>query len=224
MQRYPLAWPTGWPRTEAHLRRNPKFTKLLHQYRSDGSATTVQQDLSVIDGAKRLMEVLKKMGVAEGDAIISTNLKTRLDGLPRGDQPAPSDPGVAVYWQRLKDEGEGARKVLAIDAYNTVQGNLGAIAATLEAMRAIERHGGSRILERAFAGFTALPAPGNTTGANWRQILNVPAGDQRLTTAEKQYLALRSRYHPDKPTGNPDMFNLVQRAWDQAQTELGNPP
>lgn len=221
MQRYPLAWPTGWPRTEAHLRRSPKFTKLVRTSYNDGGTSEHYKDLSVIDAAQRLMDVLKKMGVAEGDGIISTNLKTRLDGLPRGDQPAPQDPGVAVYWQRTDDD---SRKVLAIDAYNSVQGNLGAIAATLEAMRAIERHGGARILERAFTGFTALPAPGDTS-AGWRQILNVSEGDQRLTTAEAQYLALRSRYHPDRLlTGNPDMFDLVQRAWQQAQAELGNPP
>jgi len=48
---------------------------------------------------------------------------------------------------------------MAIDRYSTVEGNLAAIAATLDAMRAIERHGATVILERTFADFMALPAP-----------------------------------------------------------------
>ena len=38
---------------------------------------------------------------------------------------------------------------MAIDAYTRTADNLAAVAATLEAMRAIERHGGAQILERA---------------------------------------------------------------------------
>jgi len=47
---------------------------------------------------------------------------------------------------------------MAIDIYDTVAGNLAAVAATLDAMRAIERHGGAQILKRAFQGFKALPS------------------------------------------------------------------
>ena len=89
------------------------------------------------------------------DSIVSTNLKLNLAGLPRGDQGEPSDPGVAVYFQKKS----GPMRVIAIDAYRRVRDNLAAIAATLEAMQAIERHGGAQILERAFTGFDALPAP-----------------------------------------------------------------
>ena len=78
----------------------------------------------------------------EGDSIISTNLKLRLDGLPRSDQKEPDDPGVAVYWQRLSKP----KKVMAIDLYDRIADNLAAIGATLNAMRAIERHGGALIL------------------------------------------------------------------------------
>ncbi|KVD37855.1 hypothetical protein WJ41_22830 [Burkholderia ubonensis] len=62
--------------------------------------------------------------------------------------------GVAVYWETRA----GARRVMAIDQYTRVADNLAAVAATLDAMRAIERHGGARILERAFTGFAALAA------------------------------------------------------------------
>jgi hypothetical protein len=59
---------------------------------------------------------------------------------------------------------------MAIDQYDRVEHNLAAIAATLDAMRAIKRHGGAEILDRAFTGFTALPAP-MAGGKPWRQVL-----------------------------------------------------
>ena len=76
---------------------------------------------------------LARLGIGEQDTVISTNVPTRLDGLPRSGAREPFDPGVAVYWQ----ERSGARRVMAIDRYTTVADNLAAVAATLEAMRAI---------------------------------------------------------------------------------------
>lgn len=210
MQKYPLSWPQGWPRTDTWARRRAAFRRGKH-------------DISVMDGVERLLDELRRLGVQEPDIVISTNLKTRLDGFPRSDQPNPQDPGVAVYWQRFVDSGADARKVLAIDHYDTVEGNLGALAATLGAMRAIERHGGARIMERAFTGFTALPAPGKTSGG-WRDVFGMAGQEARLTAVEARYKAMRSQYHPDKPdTGDPVMFDVVQKAWQQAQVELGNP-
>lgn len=147
------------------------------------------------------------------------NLQTRLDGLPRSDQKAPVDPGVAVYWQR---NGE-APKVMAIDQYTTVADNIAAIAATLDAMRAIERHGGAQILDRAFTGFEALPAPGQSK--SWRDILDVPddmrPADSQLARAKNHYRALASANHPDKG-GSTERMAEINRAWQQACEELGN--
>ncbi|ROU09438.1 hypothetical protein [Lysobacter enzymogenes] len=84
---------------------------------------------------------------------MSTNLTLRRDGLPRSDQREPADPGAAVYWT----DCTGADRCMAVDRYTKTAGNLAALAATLEAMRAIERHGGAEILDRVFTGFTALP-------------------------------------------------------------------
>jgi hypothetical protein len=91
----------------------------------------------------------------------------RNDGLPLSKQREPEDPGVAVYWKT-----DGKSLVIAADCYTKIADNLAAVAATLDAMRAIERHGGAAILERAFTGFTALPAP--MTGQKpWRDVLGV---------------------------------------------------
>lgn len=210
MNAYPLSWPTGWPRTTAARQTRARF--LTKRYSNTGYG----QSLGVGEGVRRVLEQLRSFGVREGDAIISTNLKVRLDGLPRADQPEPADRGVAVYWQRPEDKDT---KVMATDQYDRVADNLAAIAATLEAMRAIERHGGAQILKRAFTGFTALPAPGQTT-APWRQVLGLQPNEAGLRVAEEAYKRLRSQCHPDKG-GSPDAFNAVQRAWEQAQVEIG---
>ena len=79
---------------------------------------------------------------------------------------------------------------MAIDQYFRVADNLAAIAATLEAMRAIERHGGAEILDRAFTGFTALPAPEQPF-----HVLGVSATatDEEIETA---YRRLAMQHHP----------------------------
>lgn len=151
MQRYPLTWPAGWPR-RTDKRTAARFSTAERRL---GESWTGRRDVTVAEAIQRVLGELSRMGVAEGDSIISTNLETRLDGLPRSNQREPDDPAVAVYWQVIGSP----MRVMAIDRYDTVAGNLAAIAATLDAMRAIERHGGAQILERAFAGFDALPAP-----------------------------------------------------------------
>jgi hypothetical protein len=218
--KYPLAWPTGWKRTPAHQRTRAKFSKGERQYSSQpgGSSWVRHTELSIADGTQRVLGELQRFGVRDGDAIISTNLQLRLDGLPRSDQRAPTDPGVAVYWQRRNDK---TTKCMATDRYDRVADNLAAIAATLEAMRAIERHGGAQILDRAFMGFEALPAPGQTTARGWREVFGFgPVETVTSIRLEGAYRTARSDTHPDKG-GSTDAFNEVQRAYDQARQELG---
>lgn len=193
---FPLAWPDGWKRTRGEYRRDATFSRY-------------KRALSIADGVARVMDELGRMGLGRDDVVISTNVETRMDGFPRSDRAEPGDPGVAVYWQERK----GGRKVMAIDHYRRVADNLAAIAATLEAMRAIERHGGAAILERAFTGFTALPAPG--AARDWWQVLGV----DRAATAEQvtaAYRRLRSERHPDKG-GTAEQFDEVERAYRAAQ-------
>lgn len=144
--------------------------------------------------------------------MISTNLILNLNGLPRSAQARPTDPGAAVFWEDM-----GTRRVMAIDRYSTVEDNLAAIAATLDAMRAIERHGGAVILERAFTGFTALPAPASTR--DWWHVLGVHS-DSTPPIITAAYRYLRSVHHPDKVgTGDATAFHDVQKAYEQAVAE-----
>jgi hypothetical protein len=218
MTRYPLSWPVGWKRTAPANRKRARFTKGDRKYhtRSDGSSYgyTVHRDLTVAEGVRRVRIELERMGVLEGDAIISTNLPVRLDGLPRSDAKRPDDPGAAVYWQR---EGEAPR-CMAIDVYDDVADNLAAIAATLDALRAIERHGGAIVMERAFTGFEALPAPG--ARKDWRAVLELGPGlAVTLDAAQAAYRRLASKHHPDRG-GNADKMAEINRAWEEAQAAL----
>lgn len=164
----------------------------------------LQRALAVADGVERVRGELARMGIRDDELVICSNLELRLDGFPRSGQREPADPGIVVYWRDA-----GATRCMAIDRYDRVADNLAAVAATLEAMRAIERHGGAEILNRAFTGFTALPAPGGT--AHWRDILD-PANP------EGSYRRLRGLYHPDRG-GDADEFRAVQHAWDAYQQE-----
>lgn len=207
---YPLSWPEGWPRSRS--RKRARFTKGERQYSSQpGSGSWMShRELTISDGTKRVLDELQTLGVPHGEAVISTNLELRLDGLPRSGQAAPADPGVAVYWRR---PGE-AMKVMAIDIYDRVADNLAAVAATLNAMRAIERHGGAQILERAFTGFTALPPP-----KNWRAVLGVtgPATEEAITSAFRRK-AIEA--HPDRPGGSHDRMSELNAARDAAMKEV----
>lgn len=55
--------------------------------------------------------------------------------------------------------------VIACDAFKEVRLNMCAIVQTLKSIRQIERCGTSALLERAFKGFSALPAQGESTAS-----------------------------------------------------------
>src|SRR5690606_17399594 len=130
---YPLQWPAGWRRIEPAHRTRAKFSTGRRQYSEGGGASWMrQQALSVADARGRVLGELQRMGVPLDDAVISTNIPLRLDGLPRGDAREPADPAVAVYWRH-----GGQTRCMAIDRYDRAADNMAAIAATLEAMRSI---------------------------------------------------------------------------------------
>jgi hypothetical protein len=215
---HPLSWPTGWPRSKPTDRRSARFVrkdrKTTTHTRGDGtswqSSYTSNRELSINDAIQRLRGELQRMGIRDDDLVISSNLELRLDGWPRSGQREPADPGVAVYWTTPAWRAEAPR-CMAIDQYDRVADNIAAVAASLEALRAVERHGGARILERAFAGFTALPGP---AAVDWRDVLD--PGDP-----EGSYMRLRSKTHPDRG-GSREEFQRVQQAWTSYCEEVGH--
>lgn len=202
----PLSWPTGWKRTAWDKRAQAKFSR--HD-----------KPLTIFEGISRIKAELVRMAVHREDIIISTNLKLRLNGDPYSDQAQPADPGVAVYWREI---GHELQRTMAVDRYTKVQDNMAAIAATLDAMRAIERHGGAAILERAFAGFLALPAPGGSANTRtWREVLSAPANHVSEGALKALYRFAVSAADPNKAGGSSAAQAEVNVAYAQAKQELG---
>lgn len=192
MNAYPLSWPITWPR--AKFRQSSAFGG----HSLDRVTREVLRQLRLI-GAKRV--------------VISTNVKLRNDGLPRGDQPRPADTGSAVYFE-LKNKP----CVLACDKWVRVECNLYAIAKDLDALRGRERWGVGTI-EQAFAGYAALPAPGESGAATWYQVLGVP-NDAPFEEAKDAYLREAKLCHPDAGGSNESMQRL-NTAWDMARKAYG---
>lgn len=197
-------------------RRHATFSRTEKVANFEGGGTIRKsKQLSIADAIKRVFYELERLGVkhVQDDVVISTNLRVNMSGMPRGGQGEPSDPGAAVYW-----ELKGVRQTMAIDQYYRVADNLAAIAASLEAMRAIERHGGAEILQRAFTGFAALPQ--NAGGRPWRLVLGF--GPENLPTLEAVEASFRRRAresHPDAG-GSEAAMQELNAARDQARAEL----
>ena len=210
---YPLTWPPGKPRTPAKDRKFGRFGK-----RSPGrfgiTDITVTQALARIKqeaGAYSPGSYYTRIDPAE--MIFSSNLRTRRDGDPASGQREPEDPGVAVYF-----ELDGKPQCIAIDTYRKVADNFAAVAAALEALRALDRHG-SGLLEAAFTGFTALPAPDQVLGWSWRTLFNYDGSS--LEEARRIYRQLVRKHHPDAG-GDANQYDLVLKGWKMAQEELGD--
>lgn len=193
--RYPLEWPLGWPR---------KRSRRAGQFRKDRKPINVEQ------ATIRLERELDRLGAKQ--ATLSTNLSLNLRGIPRGDQ-RPADPGAAIYFSF-----KGKATVLACDTYFDVSDNIAALAAHLEALRAMDRYGVGT-LEQALAGYKALPAD---SAADWRVALfgaNIP----RVITKADVDVAFRQlarEKHPDLG-GTDDAMAWLNRARDYALAELG---
>lgn len=184
---YPLQWPEGWPRTSSPERA--RFQCRFAQAR---------------DGIIRQLEL---MGVGDWNIVISTNIPLRRDGLPYAGQRDPEDRGVAVFWS---DKGE--QRVIACDRWDRVKDNLRALEKTIEAMRGIERWGSTDIVNKAFTGFAALPAPAE----GWRVILG---NCSTVEEANRQWKKLAFERHPDRGGSDSEMYEL-NTAWHQAEKEL----
>jgi hypothetical protein len=146
VQAFPLAWPQGWPRTPANARESGyQFTET-----DFGSGARVPVSLTYAYGLLR--EELMRLKAA--NVVVSWNYRHDQYGFPIETEFAVKDHGVAVYFTL-----NGRAMVMACDRYQRAAANLRSLGLALEAMRQLARHGGGVMMERAFAGFTALPRP-----------------------------------------------------------------
>ena len=147
------------------------------------------------------------------DWLVSSNLQTKLDGMPYANQSEPSDVGVAVYF-RLRAGGKP--KVFACDRWNRVADNIAAIAGHVEALRRVERYGVGEV-EKVLAGYTALPP----SAEDWRSVFGF-GPDETPTFAEvdRRYKRQIQAAHPDKEFGDSLQAARLNTARDMARWEL----
>lgn len=186
---YPLFWPPGKSKS-GFQRTHNKFK----------ASFTEARDNCVAE--------IKRLGGSE--VIVSSNVplnrRGKAQGVPWGKAIAGYS-GVAVYFKR-----KGKELCFACDCWSHVQDNMNAITHTIEALRGIARWGTGDMMEAAFTGFMALPAPGQTTGESPWQILSVAvnATEEQILDA---YRAKAKIHHPDRG-GNPADFHRIQQAYN----------
>lgn len=197
---FPLHWPEGWPRTPDWKRESDnRFGGRTYGPLNMGRARD------------QLINELKLMGAT--NVVISTNVALRQDGLPYATQKQISDPGVAVYFMLKKRPLAMAR-----DRFKTVAGNMRSLTLAIEAMRQLERHGGSTMMERAFQGFAAIAPP--DWKKPWREVFGVTPdwrGDIVALYREKA----RNR-HPDAG-GSDQLMAELNIAYAEAKRDLATP-
>ena len=207
---FPLQWPDGQPRSE--YRRTPKF----------GTQFTEDRE--------KVLRYLSKRGGS--NIVITSNLPVNTKGQPyeAGVIGGGGDTGVAVWWVE-----KGREQVIACDAWQRAAQNLSAIERTLTALRALDRHGCSQVVEKAFAGFAALPAAGETsdgipTPKRWHEVLGLTElyaaglikGADLLAVVKQRHRERIKLAHPDVG-GDPAIAAELNAALDQAEKELAAP-
>lgn len=196
-QAYPLSWPEGWARTLGALRRRWPCAYSSRQH-------SMQDSTDFLEGELRRLKASK--------AVLSSNMPRRLDGRPYSNAAQPADQGVAVYF-----ELKGKPISLACDKWNRVEDNVWAIAKHIESLRGQDRWGVGSI-EQAFRGYMALPAPGESTGSSWWNVLGVPinASPEQVRQA---YRILVKKHHPDSG-GDAELFHRVMKAMEIYEASL----
>ncbi|MEL6280635.1 MAG: hypothetical protein AAFR28_17390, partial [Pseudomonadota bacterium] len=150
----PLQWPEGWPRHKGPRDHGHRF------------APRGQRELTLAAATDGLFDELDKLGATA--ITVSMNIESTR---PLSRQKRAEDPGVSVFFTR-----GGKPMTMAQDRFDTVAANARSLALAVGAMRAIDRHGGGVIAERAFEGFVGVPAL--KTGAKaaveqWWEVLGV---------------------------------------------------
>lgn len=152
-----------------------------------------------------LIRELERLGAK--NCVISSNLQQRARGDGFYAKQRIDDPGVVVYFQ-LKGQG----KAMACDKWDKPEHNLWALYLSIEAIRGLERWGGSEFLDGLFTGFKALPDPANVIikGENYF------AGVTNQVELKKKYKELVKELHPDNG-GSSDEFMDMIRQYDVAK-------
>lgn len=197
---FPLQWPEGWPRTKSYARQRHNFGSRVYT-------------LTFERARSQLFDELKRMGAKS--VVLSTDIPLRQDGMPYAGAALKrmDDPGVAVYFT-LKAK----QLVMAQDRYSDIAANVRSLGLAIEGLRQMERHGGGTMMERAFAGFAALPNPEKV---DWRAAFGFTK-DAIVTRdmVNSLYRMKAAALHPDAAGGSESAMSHLNVARDLALKEL----
>jgi hypothetical protein len=200
IEAHPLYWPEGRKKTASHYRESARFETNFARARDN-----VVHEVELLCGK-----------FTKTNLIVSTNIALRRDGLPLANQRQPDDTGVAVYFTYKSNQ-----VCFACDRWKKIEENMQAIAKTIEALRGIARWGTGDMMEAAFKGFMALPAPAPSVKRTWYQVMGFdlayrPHGDD----IRDRYRRLASIRHPDKG-GSHEAMTELNEAYEEAKREIG---
>jgi hypothetical protein len=183
----PLQWPSDWPRSKVAV------TSKFQQHSLMQACDRLHKEFSLLGGVSNL--------------IITSNQPIGRNGGYVSGRPDDGDYGVAIYFKR-----NGRDTVMARDAFYPNADNIWSIALAVEAMRALHRHGGEGLTDKAFVGMVALPPP-----KPWWEVLHV-SKDAPIGVIEAIFRELAKSAHPDKG-GDPAKWHELQSAIDAARRE-----
>lgn len=186
----PTPYPLVWPATW------PRHTGTRQAWPSSGNAMSLGAAL------KECQDELRRIGAR--NIVLSSNVTL---GAGR-----PADPGVVAYCTY-----DGMQVAIPCDRWNTVAGNLRAIAKTIEAMRGMERWGAKHMIRAMLTGLTALPG----TRA-WWDVLGV-AQTASIEEVEAAHRQAARKHHPDRG-GDPTAMAAINAARDAARAALAREP
>ncbi len=202
---YPLQWPDGWPRTPSGQIRDgrDRFARSSRKFGSNSRAVW-----TFADARDKLLEELRQLGAK--NIVLSSNFELNRWGTASEGKRRPADQGIAVYFTR-----DGEPLAMARDAFDRAEENMRSLALAIEAMRQLDRHGGSTMMRRAFAGFVAIPPPDDC----WVVLgLKPGAGAGDIQAA---YRKRAQAMHPDRPGGDERLMTALNRARDEAMQKAG---
>jgi hypothetical protein len=182
----PLQWPDGWERTKDKLISKFKPHSMLECFRE------LEKELNSLGGVTNIVMTSCNAVYKDQSCFYSGNAEG-------------GDAGVALYFTRKKTQ-----IVMARDAYPTVWENIWSLKLAVEYLRGLERHGGSGLADKAFAGMAALPPP-----KPWWEVLHV-SKDAPIGVIEATFRELAKSAHPDKG-GDMTAWHELNSAIDAAR-------
>ena len=182
-----MNWSPGRLRVIHPLSWPPGWERTKAHYRSGGVKFG---QVTLTDANQKLADEMRLLGAQ--DVVLSCN---------SSDWP---DPGVALHFKRKRQP-----LVLACDRFVSQAANCRSIGISIASFRALERHGGTALVDRTFSGFAALPPPPDIVPGDWREVLGLrPDQAVDVETIERAFRARALKAHPDQGGSNEAMAEL----------------